>query len=247
MWRRRRFSMRFVGRWRSFKPQVASIDIGFTSPDREKAALIANAVADAYVVDQLEAKFQATRQATEWLDARLAELRVQLDESERAVEIFRAENDLLSASTEGGTLNEQQLSELNGQLITARADLAAKQVRYQRLQQLVRQGGSIETAGEVMSSGVIGGLRQQQAELARRQAELSSRYGPRHPEILKVQAEQRDPPGKSPMKRGVFWRMFATKSILPRRSAVARRQSGRVAPARLRRQSGVRPVAGSRT
>ncbi|MBX3489221.1 MAG: polysaccharide biosynthesis tyrosine autokinase [Parvibaculum sp.] len=174
------------------KAQVASIDIGFTSPDREKAALIANAVADAYVVDQLEAKFQATRQATEWLNARLGEMRVQLDESERAVEIFRAENDLLSASTEGGTLNEQQLSELNSQLITARADLAAKQVRYQRLQQLVRQGGSIETAGEVMSSGVIGGLRQQQAELARRQAELSSRYGPRHPEILKVQAEQRD-------------------------------------------------------
>lgn len=174
------------------RAQVASIDIGFTSTDRGKAALIANAVADAYVVDQLEAKFQATRQATEWLDARLAELRVQLDESERAVEIFRAENDLLSANTEGGTLNDQQLSELNSQLITARADLAAKQVRYQRLQQLVRQGGSVETAGEVMSSGVIGGLRQQQAELARRQAELSSRYGPRHPEILKVDAEQRD-------------------------------------------------------
>lgn len=169
-----------------------SIEISFTSTDREKAARIANAVAEAYVLDQLEAKFEATRRANEWLNERLGELRTKLDEAERAVEIFRTENNLLSANTEGGTLNEQQLSELNSQLILARAERAAKQARYERLQQVMRQGGSVDSIGEVLSSPVISGLRQQQAELARRQAELSSRYGPRHPEILKVQAEQRD-------------------------------------------------------
>ena len=169
-----------------------SIEIAFTSVDREKAARIANAIAEAYVLDQLEAKFEATRRANEWLNERLAELRTKLDEAERAVEIFRSENDLVSANTDGGTLNEQQLSELNSQLILARAERAAKQARYDRLQQVLRQGGSVDSIGEVLSSPVVVGLRQQQAELARRQAELSSRYGPRHPEILKVQAEQRD-------------------------------------------------------
>lgn len=169
-----------------------SIEISFTSIDREKAARVANGVAEAYVLDQLEAKFEATRRANEWLNDRLSELRTKLDEAERAVEIFRTENNLLSANTEGGTLNEQQLSELNSQLILARAERAAKQARYGRLQQVLKQGGSVDAIGEVLSSPVIGGLRQQQAELARSQAELSSRYGPRHPEILKVQAEQRD-------------------------------------------------------
>jgi capsular exopolysaccharide synthesis family protein len=169
-----------------------SIEIAFTSTDREKAARIANAVAEAYVLDQLEAKFEATRRANEWLTERLSELRTQLDEAERAVEIFRTENDLVSANTDGGTLNEQQLSELNSQLILARAERAAKQARYDRLQEIMKRGGNVDAIGEVLSSPVITGLRQQQAELARRQAELSSRYGPRHPEILKVQAEQRD-------------------------------------------------------
>jgi polysaccharide biosynthesis transport protein len=169
-----------------------SIEIAFTSTDREKAAQIANAVAEAYVLDQLEAKFEATRRANEWLTERLSELRTQLDEAERAVEIFRTENDLVSANTDGGTLNEQQLSELNSQLILARAERAAKQARYDRLQEIMKRGGNVDAIGEVLSSPVITGLRQQQAELARRQAELSSRYGPRHPEILKVQAEQRD-------------------------------------------------------
>ncbi|MBO6634164.1 polysaccharide biosynthesis tyrosine autokinase [Parvibaculum sp.] len=169
-----------------------SIEISFTSTDREKAARIANAVAEAYVLDQLEAKFEATRRANEWLTERLSELRTQLDEAERAVEIFRTENDLVSANTDGGTLNEQQLSELNSQLILARAERAAKQARYDRLQEIMKRGGNVDAIGEVLSSPVITGLRQQQAELARRQAELSSRYGPRHPEILKVQAEQRD-------------------------------------------------------
>ena len=42
------------------------IQIGFRSFDPERAAEIANAVADAYIVDQLEAKYQATRRASAW-------------------------------------------------------------------------------------------------------------------------------------------------------------------------------------
>lgn len=63
------------------------IAIRVESADPAKAALIANAIADQYVVDQLEAKFDATRRAADWLERRLDELAPKLEEAEaRAAE-----------------------------------------------------------------------------------------------------------------------------------------------------------------
>ena len=53
------------------------IEIGFQSKSPDTAAQIANAVVDAYVRDQLDAKFQATGRATAWLQDRIAELKEQ--------------------------------------------------------------------------------------------------------------------------------------------------------------------------
>jgi capsular exopolysaccharide synthesis family protein len=166
------------------------IEVNFTSENPEKAARIANEIADSYVLDQLEARFDATKQATEWLAQRLEGLRVQVRDSERAAEIFRTANGLQSSS--GTTINEQQLSELNAQLILARANLAEKQAIASRARQIQMTGGSIETVAGVLQSATISGLRQKQAELAREQADLSSKYGPRHPSIVNIDAQRRD-------------------------------------------------------
>ena len=166
------------------------ISISFTSEDDEKAARIANTLADLYLVEQLEAKFEGTRLATEWLDERLIPLREQLRESEKAVEIYRAEHNLVDSA--GITVNQQQLSEINRQLILARADLAERKARFRRVSQLVQSGSGVESVAEVLASQVVVDLRQQQAELARKYAELASRYGERHPRMINVQAERKD-------------------------------------------------------
>lgn len=167
------------------------INVSFISENPDKAARIANAIADTYILDQLEAKFEATRQANDWLSKRLGELRQQVQDSERAVEIFRSENGLESLAS-GATVNEQQMSELNAQLILARTALAEAQAKYERAQQIRSSGGTIESMADVVQSNTISQLRQKQAELARELADLSSRYGPRHPEIVNAEAQQRD-------------------------------------------------------
>lgn len=166
--------------------------IKFTSIDKTKAARIANEIANVYIVDQLEAKFEATRQANEWLANRLADLRTQVEISERAVEIYRSENGLQSSGKAGVTINQQQLSELNAQLILAKTSLAEKQAKYQRAKQILSSGGSIESVVDVLQSTTISNLRAKEAELARQQAELSSKYGERHPAIVNTQAQRRD-------------------------------------------------------
>lgn len=166
------------------------IAIRFTSEDAAKATEIVNKTADLYILEQLEAKYDATKRANEWLNGRLSELRAEVRAAEEAVEIFRRDNDLVSTS--GLTINEQQLAELSGQLILARAELAEKEATYRRYQELRRSGSGADTLANVLQSPVIAQLRQQEAEVDRRRAELSSRYGDRHPEMIKVRAERRD-------------------------------------------------------
>src|SRR3954452_5115200 len=74
------------------------INISVKSVDPARAARLANAVADAYVVDKLDARFEAARRASGWLGDRLDQLRKQLRESEQAVAQFRADNNLVGST-----------------------------------------------------------------------------------------------------------------------------------------------------
>ena len=65
------------------------IQIGFRSYNPDRAAEVANAVVDAYITDQLEAKYQATRRASAWLQDRIKELRNQVTIAEQAVVNFK--------------------------------------------------------------------------------------------------------------------------------------------------------------
>ncbi|MDE1173256.1 MAG: polysaccharide biosynthesis tyrosine autokinase [Parvibaculaceae bacterium] len=90
------------------------------------------------------------------------------------------------------TINDQQLSELNAQLILARTDLAEKESRLGGAQQVARSGGNTDSITEVLQSSVIGDLRSQEAALTAKQADLSAKYGPRHPAIINIEAQRRD-------------------------------------------------------
>ena len=70
------------------------LDISITWDDPVRAAQLANAVADAYVVDQLDARLESAKRASSWLSDRLVELRQQLRDSEDAVAKFRKEHGL---------------------------------------------------------------------------------------------------------------------------------------------------------
>jgi succinoglycan biosynthesis transport protein ExoP len=157
-----------------------------TSENPELAAQIANAYVDAYLVDQLEAKFDATRRASAWLNEHLTELREKVLASERAVQLFKEQNNL---STSGTTVTSQQLSELNSQLIISAADRAQKEAAVRELQNLVKVAGALESARSVAGAPLIQTLRAQEAELLRRQAELSTRYKPEHPTMVNLKAQ----------------------------------------------------------
>jgi capsular exopolysaccharide synthesis family protein len=166
-----------------------AITIGFTSTDPDKSARIANRLAELYVEDQIAAKRAATVRAAESLGERIAELRAQLMESERAAESYRAANELVGAA--GGLgLTDQELSTLQRDLIVARAEQDEKGAKLRLIRELWSRGESLESVAEVMASPVITSLRLEEARLQREAAQLSQELGPRHPRILQLEADK---------------------------------------------------------
>lgn len=168
--------------------QTYIIDIAAKSRDPNKAARLANAYADAYIKQQLDAKYDHIARINEWLSTRLDSLREEVRLKERAVEAARAESNLVQA--EGTTLTEQALADLSTRLVDARAELAEREARLRAVESGAT--GSADAAEEALKSDVIGNLRTQQADLARQKAELSTRYDWRHPRIQAVDQEIQD-------------------------------------------------------
>ena len=168
------------------------IVVEFTSEDPKTAAEIANTHADLYIIEQLEVKFEATRRATAWLNERVAGLRDKVRETEGAAETFRQKSGLLEGQGEGVTLTSQELSELTTQLILARTARAVAGARLQQVRELVSSASSVDSAAEVLESPLIQRLREQEAVVERKVAELSVEYGERHPTMINARAEVRD-------------------------------------------------------
>lgn len=166
------------------------VDIAVSSQSPQKAATIANAIADAYFDEQVRAKYDATRIAANWLGGQIEDLKSRVVASEKAVEDFRSANNLMVS--QGVTLNDQQITDLNNKLIAARAQTAEARAKYEQVQDITKSGGDPGGINAAISSEMITKLRTQYADIAKNEADLSSKYGARHPAVANVRAQRRD-------------------------------------------------------
>lgn len=168
------------------------ITISFTSPDRQRAAKVANAIAAAYIVDKLDTRYEGAKRAATWLTERLTELRNQVRLSEEAVQDFRAKNNLAQGNT-SITLNQQQLADLNARLLAARAELAEKEARVDLIKTVDESGGDVQRLlPDLINSQLVTTLRNQLAAINQRESDLLARYGNGHPLVVNVRSEKRD-------------------------------------------------------
>lgn len=166
------------------------IRIAFTSENPRTAAAVANQLADFYIVSQLEAKFEATQRANEWLSARVAELREAVNQAERAVEAYRQQSGLIQGRD--ATLKTQEISELNAQLVIERTKRAETEARLLQVERLLNGSDGDQAVSKVLQSPLMQSLRVQQAEVERQAAQLTQEYGDMHPNMINIRAEAED-------------------------------------------------------
>ncbi|MGA2129922.1 MAG: polysaccharide biosynthesis tyrosine autokinase, partial [Xanthobacteraceae bacterium] len=147
------------------------------------AARVANAIADAYIVEQLDTKYQATRRASVWLQERIAELRNQSNTAAREVQDYKAKNSIIDTGARG-LLSDLQLQEFNTQMIAAAGQTAEAKARLERIEAVLKSPAPDEALGTVsdtLKNDVITGLRTKYLAARQREADWSARFGRTHP------------------------------------------------------------------
>jgi polysaccharide biosynthesis transport protein len=164
------------------------VQVEFSSVDPNKAALIANTVADVYIEQRLQQKFAEVKRVTDWLDERLSALRKQVQQADEAVVNYKKAHGITEGSR-NMPISTEQLSALNSQLVIAQANKAEAAAKLKHVQDMAQDPEKIESTAEILNSSLIQGLKRDKADLEGRVTELSGRYGPKHPELVKARSE----------------------------------------------------------
>jgi polysaccharide biosynthesis transport protein len=171
-----------------------NLSIQYRSGNPERAAQIVNAIAEAYITEQFEGKYESTRRATQWLEERIEELNQKKKLADRAVVDFKKNNDMIMA--DGKLVNEQQIVDLNTHLATARKQTSEAKARLDRADAVISDislsADSAATLADTLNSTVIAGLRTRYLDAINREANWSRKYGANHLAVVNLRDQIRE-------------------------------------------------------
>ena len=163
------------------------LQITYANPDPVLAAKIANAVAEGYLADQLNSKYDATRQASDWLQQRIAELSRQSMAADVAVQNFRAANNLETAN--GQLITDQQVAQLNTNLVSAQNATAAAKAKVDQINTILAANDPNALVTAALDSPLINSLREHYLDTAKRENEFAALVGDNHVQTQKLKQE----------------------------------------------------------
>ncbi|HMF99158.1 MAG TPA: polysaccharide biosynthesis tyrosine autokinase, partial [Vicinamibacterales bacterium] len=161
------------------------VDVKFESPDAALSAHVANALAKAYIEQNLEFKFTSSKEASDWLSERLGEQRKQVEASEQALQQYREQTDSVALEDKQNIV-VQKLADLNTAVTRAKTERLQKEALYNQIVSLQDDRAAIETFPAILSNTFIQQQKGELAELQRQQAQLSHKLGPHHPDMVKL-------------------------------------------------------------
>jgi len=171
-------------------PETRLVRIHARDVNPERARLIADAVADAYLQRTIEDRLKATDRAKDWLEHQLGTLRQELDEAELALHDFKKGHNVLSVSMEDRqNLVASDIQATHDKLTTVRNHRIELEARLGRLKASLGKGPdkidpAIMTEDQALSE-LVTDLRSKKQE---RDA-LAVRYGEKHPTMVTLSQE----------------------------------------------------------
>ncbi|HVB69221.1 MAG TPA: polysaccharide biosynthesis tyrosine autokinase [Acetobacteraceae bacterium] len=166
--------------------QSLVITVQFRAPSGQTAAAVVNDLIRRYMAEKQAVLDQANTAANATLSQRLQSVRARVDALEQKIQQTRQTYEIVQ--TRAGTVGQQQLQELSAALTRASTDRAALQADYARASSLAQLGGGTPDGVQGLNAGTIAVMREQEANAARRVAELSQTYGPRYPALRAAEA-----------------------------------------------------------
>ena len=165
------------------------LSIEYTDASPARAAQIANSFATAYIDEQIGIRLDAAGQARSRLKDRINELTREAQEADLAVQQFRAKHQMVAVN--GQRVDEQQLTELNTQLVTAIGEASQAEAKFQRIEEIIAKGDFRSLVTEALGSSIITDLRQKYLAVDKQAQELETLVGSKHARVLALREEMR--------------------------------------------------------
>ena len=163
------------------------VDVKYRSDDPALPAMIANAVAEQYIAQNLDFRLLASKNASDWLAQRMSEQRRRLEDSEHALQQYKEAHNTVSLDDKQNIVL-QKLSDLNAAVTKAKTDRVQKEALYGAVLAAETSGSALDSLPAVLNSPVVQQTRLELAKYQRQQAEMTEKWGEMHPAMVSVQS-----------------------------------------------------------
>ena len=160
------------------------VGLRFESSNPELAAQVANTLANLYISQTQDVRYQASSEAGRWLAGQIEEQRRKVEELEQGQQALKQKDGILNID-ERRSLLEQRLKELG----SAATSLKTARLQREAVYQQMRSVADSEELPEVMRNPVVQALRIELATLGRQEAELAEKYLDQHPQLVQVRKQ----------------------------------------------------------
>jgi capsular exopolysaccharide synthesis family protein len=182
--------------------------VSYESIDPREAALVVNTLVKNYIENNFRTKYDATRQATGWMEERLDELKLKVEKSQEAMVAYERQNNIVNIG-EKQTVVEARFEDMSKDLSQAQSERLTKESLYKMVQSDDAQVDFIEGEGKGNGQGkgqgkgqgnsqgngqggLLIGLEEKELELKEEYSEAVAQYGPTYPKALKLQDQIKD-------------------------------------------------------
>lgn len=159
------------------------VEVSYKSRDPVLSANVVNTLFDSFIERDIQAKYKATAEATEFLSKQIDDLKREIEQGERKLQEYGAQKNIIALSEKETTVVEK-LAELNRALTEAQIERVKKEVYYNEI-----KNATPDSLPEVMKNPVIKTLQEDYLRLSREYTKKSEIFKPDYPEMIRLRAE----------------------------------------------------------
>jgi len=156
------------------------VEVSFESTNPDLAARISNALVNDYTEYNFQKKYEATRQASGWMEQQLDELKAKVEKSQEALVAYERANSIVNVSDKQ-TVAEQKLSDLTKEQTVAEGERAKTESLYDMVK------SSPDQVALLTQNDLLQKLEEKYADLKDQYVDALGQYGPKFPKVLRLE------------------------------------------------------------